>query len=280
MDGIEVSPGSFISPVLSWLNVNHHEIFAAISGFFEVLVEGGVSLLSIAPAPYVIVVLALVAALIAGWKHGLLCLLGLLVCVVLGMWEATIATIALVLIAVIFSIAVGIPLGIVISRRRWLETAARPCLDVAQTLPPWVYLVPAVILFGLGPVPALLSTILYGIAPMVRLTILAMAQVPEERVELGRAVGARKREILTKVELPSALPTLLVGVNQCILLSLAMVVLAGLVGAGGLGSEVTRGLTRMDIGLGVRASLSIVMLAIIMDRVVSGAVPKGYLAVS
>lgn len=278
MNGIEVSPGSFVSPVLSWLNVNYHGIFSTTSDFFRFLMDGGVALLSIAPAPYVIAALALVATLIAGWRRGLLCLMGLLACSVFGMWEATIATIVLVLIAVIFSITLGIPLGIAISRSKWLEAMARPCLDVAQTLPPWVYLVPAVILFGLGAVPALLSTIVYGMAPMVRLTILAMAQVPQDHVELGRAVGARNREILTKIELPSALPTLLVGVNQCILLSLAMVVLAGLVGAGGLGAEVTRGLTRMDFGLGVRAGLSIVMLAIVMDRVFSGAIPENYLA--
>jgi glycine betaine/proline transport system permease protein len=187
-------------------------------------------------------------------------------------------TLALVLISVLFSVMVGIPLGVVSWRKPALRAAIRPCLDIMQTLPPWVYLVPAVILFGLGTVPAILSTIIYGIAPMTRLTMLAMSQIPIERIELGNAVGASKLEILRKIELPSALPTLMIGLNQCILLSLAMVVLAGLVGAGGLGSEVTEGLTRMDFGLGLRASFAIVALAIAMDRVCRGAIPRKYLA--
>lgn len=277
MDNIQISPGSVVAPALSWLNINFHTFFSAVSGFFDFWVSGIVAILSLAPAPYVAVVLTILAGLLAGWRIGILTIAGLALCIVLGMWDATLATIALVLLAVVFSISIGIPLGILISRSERVQAAARPVLDIMQTLPPWVYLVPAVILFGLGTVPALISTIIYGIAPMVRLTILAMSQIPGERIELGKAVGATNSEILRKIELPSALPTLLVGVNQCILLSLAMVVLAGLVGAGGLGSEVTRGLTRLDFGLGLRASLAIVALAIILDRVFRGAIPTVYL---
>jgi glycine betaine/proline transport system permease protein len=139
-------------------------------------------------------------------------------------------------------------------------------LDVMQTLPPWVYLVPAVIIFSLGRVPAIIATMVYGIPPMLRLTTLALDQVPKQLVELGNALGASRQSILWKIELPCAKPTILVGLNQCILLSLAMVVLAGLVGAGGLGAEVTRGLTRMELGLGLRAGLSIVAVALLLDR--------------
>ncbi len=278
MDNFEISPGSIVGPALSWLNVNYHDVFAGIAAFFDLLVSNIVAFLSLGPAPAVAGALALLAMLMAGWRGGALTAVGLAICMLLGMWEATIQTIALVIIAVLFSISFGIPIGILVSRSARLERAVRPILDVMQTMPPWVYLVPAVILFGLGTVPALISTIVYGIAPMVRLTVLAMAQIPKERLELGIAIGARKVDILRKIELPSALPTLLVGVNQCILLSLAMVVLAGLVGAGGLGAEVTRGLTRLDFGLGLRASLAIVALAIIMDRVFRGAIPKIYLA--
>jgi glycine betaine/proline transport system permease protein len=277
VDNIQLSPGSFAAPALSWLNVNYHSVFAAIAAFFDFWVSGIVALLSLAPAPYMACALALLVFFLSGWRIAILTIAGLLVCMVLGMWDATLQTIALVLIAVVFSIGIGIPIGILLSRSERLQAATRPVLDIMQTLPPWVYLVPAVILFGLGTVPALISTIVYGIAPMVRLTILAMTQIPHERIELGQAVGARKFEILRKIELPSALPTLLVGVNQCILLSLAMVVLAGLVGAGGLGAEVTRGLTRLDFGLGLRASLAIVALAIIMDRAFRGAIPTVYL---
>ncbi len=277
MDSFQLSPGSVFGPALSWLNINYHGVFSAVSAFFDFWVSGLVFLLSAAPAPVVAGVVGVIAFGVAGWRIGLLAVVGLLMCSVLGMWEATVETIALVILAVVFSISIGIPIGILLSRSERMQAISRPVLDMMQTLPPWVYLVPAVILFGLGSVPALISTIIYGIAPMVRLTILAMAQIPHERTELGAAIGARKFEILRKIELPSAVPTLLVGVNQCILLSLAMVVLAGLVGAGGLGSEVTRGLTRMEFGLGVRASLAIVILAIVMDRTFRGAIPSMYL---
>ncbi|MEG5264001.1 ABC transporter permease subunit [Pseudomonas sp. JDS28PS106] len=280
MDSIQISPGSVVGPALSWLNVNYHHVFAGIASVFNTGVSGIVSVLTYAPAPYVIGVLALGALALSGWRMGLLTALGLAVCLLMGMWEATTQTIALVIFAVLISISIGIPIGILVSRSRALQSAVRPVLDIMQTLPPWVYLVPAVILFGLGSVPALISTIVYGIAPMVRLTILAMSQIPQERMELGRAMGVTKFGLLKKIELPSAMPTLLVGVNQCILLSLAMVVLAGLVGAGGLGAEVTRGLTRLDFGLGVRASLAIVAVAIIMDRVFRNAIPQVYLSKS
>jgi len=273
----QLSPGALLEPALSWLNVNHAAIFAGIAAFFEALIAIIVALLSAADAPIIMLVLGLGAFWCAGWRMGVLTVAGFGVCLLLGMWPATIQTIALVTLAVVFSIVVGVPVGIGLSRHRRLHAMARPLLDIMQTLPPWVYLVPAVMLFGLGTVPALISTIVYGIAPMVRLTVFAMQQIPRERLELGVALGASRWSCLRKIELPSALPTLLVGVNQCILLSLSMVVLAGLVGAGGLGAEVTRGLTRLDFGLGLRASLAIVALAIIMDRVFRGAMPGIYL---
>ncbi|WP_447785095.1 ABC transporter permease [Pseudomonas germanica] len=274
MSNVLVSPGSVFAPALSWLNINHHDVFANIAAFFNLAVSSIVTLLTMAPSPVVIGVLALAALASSGWRMGVLTGLGLALCAVMGMWVATVQTIALVVLAVVISISLGMPIGILISRSKKLQALTRPVLDIMQTLPPWVYLVPAVILFGLGSVPALISTIIYGIAPMVRLTILAVSQIPQERIELGRAIGATKFDLLRKIELPSALPTLLVGVNQCILLSLAMVVLAGLVGAGGLGAEVTRGLSRLDFGLGLRASLAIVAIAIIMDRVFRNSIPE------
>lgn len=277
MNDFQISPGSVVGPALKWLNVNHHDVFVVISTLFDHAVQAITGLLNLAPAPAIIVALAVVASLLAGWRRGLLTVVGFAICVILGMWTSTVQTISLVTISVFLSISLGIPAGVYLSKRARLQAITRPLLDVMQTLPPWVYLVPAVILFGLGTVPAMISTVVYGLAPMIRLTILAMSQIPHERLELGASIGATKLEILRKVELPSALPTILVGVNQCIMLSLAMVVLAGLVGAGGLGAEVTRGLTRMDFGLGLRASIAIVFLAIIMDRVFRGSIPTIYL---
>lgn len=274
---ITVSPGSAVAPFLSYLNSNFHSVFMAIAQFFDVLISVIVTVLNLASAPVVIGALSVVCALVAGWRVGLMTLGGLACCLALGMWQPAVNTIALIAVAVAFSLSIGIVLGVLLSRSERLKAGARPILDVMQTMPPWVYLVPAVVLFGLGAVPALLATIIFGIPPMIRLTILAMNQIPSNRLELGAAIGARPGEIFWKIELPSALPTLLVGVNQCVLLSLAMVVLAGLVGAGGLGSEVTRGLSRMEFGLGVRASLAIVILALIIDRVCRGTVPARFL---
>lgn len=141
----------------------------------------------------------------------------------------------------------------------------RPLLDIMQTVPPWVYLIPVVMIFSLGKVPALIATVIYGVPPMLRITTLVFKEVPHELIELAQALGASPLQGLTKLEILAARKTLLVGLNQTILLSLAMVVLAGLVGAGGLGAEVTRGLTRMEMGLGLRAGLSIVAVAIFLD---------------
>jgi len=183
-------------------------------------------------------------------------------------------TIALVSVSVLISVLIAFPLGILASRFKRVEAALRPILDMMQTVPPWVYLIPAVIFFSLGRVPAVIATIVYGVPPMLRLTTLALNQVPKEFLELGQAIGASPRSILAKIEIPLATPTLLVGLNQCILLSLAMVVLAGMVGAGGLGAEVTRGLTRMEMGLGLRAGLAIVAVALLFDRLSRGALQR------
>jgi len=277
MSDFSFSPGEWIAPILAWLNIHGHDTFAAISQFFNGCVSALVYVLMFVPAEWTIVLLSGLCCWLMGWKKGILVLAGLVACLMLGMWQATMQTLALVMLAVLFSIMAGVPIGIALSRSARAQAIARPILDVLQTMPPWVYLVPCVILFGMGTVPALISTIVYGIAPMVRLTILAMAQIPRERIELGQAIGAQKSAILLRIELPSALPTLLVGVNQCILLSLSMVVLAGLVGAVGLGTEVTKGLTQMDFGLGLRAGVAVVILAIVMDRVFRGAIPQVYL---
>lgn len=277
MTSLQFSPGALVTPVLSYLNVHYHDAFMVVATVFNDWISAIVSLLSLASPPITIAVLAFAALAVAGWRMGLLCAGGLALCLGFDMWQPTVQTIAVIALAVSFSVLMGIPLGVLLSRSERLRAVARPVLDVMQTMPPWVYLVPAVILFGLGVVPALLSTIIYGIPPMIRLTALAMSQIPESRVELGRAIGASRRAIFWKIELPSAMPTLLVGVNQCVLFSLGMVVLAGLVGAGGLGAEVTRGLSRMEFGLGMRASIAIVALAIVLDRVFRGAIPKKYL---
>jgi glycine betaine/proline transport system permease protein len=261
------SPGAVVAPVIEWLNTNAHGFFNAISVAVEASLDAVEAILVVLPAP---AMAALIVGLVLwrqGLKMGLLAAGCLAVAAFSGLWKETMQTVALVTTSVMIAVAIAFPLGILAARRPRLEAALRPILDLMQTVPPWVYLIPAVMIFSLGKVPAMLATVIYGIPPMLRITTLAFRQVPRELVELGAASGATPFQTLTKIEIPAARKTLLLGLNQCILLSLAMVVLAGLVGAGGLGAEVTRGLTRMEMGLGLRSGLAIVAVAIFLDRI-------------
>lgn len=268
---LRFSPGAYLAPVVDWLNTNFHPVFDALARFVEAVLSALEAVL-LYPPPYVIIlVAAALAALFINVRVAIVAALALGFCLLTGLWTASMQTLALVTVAVIIAVAIAFPLGVAAARYKRLETVLRPVLDIMQTVPPWVYLIPAVMIFSLGRVPAIIATIVYGVPPMLRLTTLAFKQVPKDLLELGQATGASPRSILFKIEIPSATPTLLVGLNQCILLSLAMVVLAGLVGAGGLGAEVTRGLTRMEMGLGLRAGLAIVAVAILLDRLSKGA---------
>ncbi|MCZ0960996.1 ABC transporter permease [Paracoccus benzoatiresistens] len=271
---MDFNPGAVLAPVVDWLNANFHGFFAIITRIIETVLGSIESALLVLPAFAVIAIVVVAGFFAAGLRVAILAGFCLGFCWLAGLWEASMQTIALVVVAVAIAVAVAFPLGILAARRARVEAALRPVLDVMQTVPPWVYLIPAVMIFSLGRVPAIIATIVYGIPPMLRLTTLAFRGVPNDLKELGQAIGAKPRTILWKIELPAALPTLLVGLNQCILLSLAMVVLAGLVGAGGLGAEVTRGLTRMEMGLGLRAGLAIVAVAILVDRLTRGTLER------
>lgn len=268
------SPGAWLAPAVDWLNTNFHPLFAAIAALVEAVVGGVQAALLYPPSIAVVAIVAGLAWLLLGWRMAVLAVVALGFCLLMDLWEESMETIALVTVSVAISVVIAVPLGILAARRPRVEAALRPILDIMQTVPPWVYLIPAVIIFSLGQVPAIMATIVYGIPPMLRLTTLAFKQVPKDLLELGQAIGAAPRAILTKIEVPAAMPTLVVGLNQCILLSLAMVVLAGLVGAGGLGAEVTRGLTRMEMGLGLRAGLAIVAVAILLDRLSRAALQR------
>ena len=268
------SPGAFLAPAIDWLNANLHGLFVLISKVIETSL-GGVESALLAPPAYVLIGLVVILAFfMANLRVAIFAGLMLAFCLFSGLWVASMQTIALVSVSVLISVAIAFPLGVLAARIKRVDAAFLPILNVMQTVPPWVYLIPAVMLFSLGRVPAIIATIVYGIPPMLRLTTLAFKQLPKDLLELGQALGASPRAILLKIELPTAAPTLLVGLNQCILLSLAMVVLAGLVGAGGLGAEVTRGLTRMEMGLGLRAGLAIVAVALLLDRLSRGALQR------
>ncbi|AUX77749.1 MULTISPECIES: ABC transporter permease [Sinorhizobium] len=271
----QFSPGVYLAPAVDWLNANFHPLFALISAVVEAVLSGIEAALLALPSYMLIAIVVLLAFVLVNIRAAILAGAALGFCLIMGLWAASMQTIALVTMAVAISVLIAFPLGILASRVKAFEAAIRPVLDIMQTVPPWVYLIPAVMIFSLGRVPAIIATIVYGIPPMLRLTTLAFNQVPKDLLELGQAIGASPRSILFKIEIPAAKPTLLVGLNQCILLSLAMVVLAGLVGAGGLGAEVTRGLTRMEMGLGLRAGLAIVAVALLLDRLSRGALQRG-----
>ncbi|AEA69959.1 Glycine betaine ABC transporter, permease component [Pseudomonas brassicacearum subsp. brassicacearum NFM421] len=271
---IQFSPGEYLAPAVDWLNANLHGLFSGISLVIEAVL-GAVEGVLLAPHPYVFIGIVFAAAFFfANKRVAVFAALMLAFCLFAGLWVASLQTVALVCVAVLISVTIAFPLGVVAARVKRVDDALMPILNIMQTVPPWVYLIPAVMLFSLGRVPAIIATIVYGIPPMLRLTTLAFKQLPKDLLELGQASGASPKDILFKIELPTAAPTLLVGLNQCILMSLAMVVLAGLVGAGGLGAEVTRGLSRMEMGLGLRAGLGIVAIALLLDRLSRGALQR------
>jgi ABC-type proline/glycine betaine transport system permease subunit len=248
-----------------------------LGGFFDVvaLVFNGLygwldASLSTPPFWAVILVIAAFAYWSKGFVLALGSAVGLLVIVAVGQWTNAMDSLALVILAAVVAIAIAVPLGIWAARSDRVSATLRPVLDFLQTMPAFVYLIPAMLIFGVGPVPGMVATIAFALAPGVRLTELGIRGVDREIVEAGHAFGASPGRILRQIQLPLALPSIMAGVNQVIMLSLSMVVISGMVGAGGLGGQVVQSLSRIDIGLGVEAGLSVVILAMILDRVTSG----------
>ena len=231
-------------------------------------VDGLTRLLQFVPGPLLIL---LIAVGLWFWRRSVwlagFVALALLFIMNQGYWLATLETLSLVAFAAAVSTLLGVPLGIAAAHRPWLYAAMRPVLDLMQTLPTFVYLIPTLVLFGLGVVPGLISTVIFALPAPIRLTHLGVSTVPTALLEAGQAFGATRRQLLWKIELPAAAPSILAGITQCIMLSLSMVVIAALVGAGGLGVPVVRALNTVQIGMGFEAGIAIVLLAVILDRV-------------
>jgi len=241
--------------------------FDALEGFLNLLVDVLEAGLTFLPPLVMVAVFAGLAWLVSNWRIALLTAAGLLLLQGLRLWEDAMLTLALVIAATAVALVVGIPLGIVAAKSRGVETVLRPVLDFMQTMPAFVYLVPAIVLLGLGAAPALVAVVIFAMPPAVRLTMLGLQQVSKETVEAASAFGATGWQTLRKVELPLAMPTIMAGVNQVIMLSLSMVVIAALIGAGGLGEEVYQGLSRLDVGLSFEGGIGIVIIAVILDRI-------------
>ncbi|MBY7907482.1 choline ABC transporter permease subunit [Vibrio fluvialis] len=259
--------GSWMETGVDWLTLHASGFFDAISFLLESIIMVLVDVFKWFPPAVPIVV----TAALAWWLHRSLSLVifiiaALLLILNLGYWQEMLETFVLVFSATTISVLIGVPLGIMAAHRPWMYTVMRPILDLMQTVPTFVYLIPTLVLFGLGIVPGLISTIIFAIAAPIRLTYLGVTRVPEELIEAGKAFGASNMKLLFKVELPAALPSIMAGVTQCIMLSLSMVVIAALVGADGLGKPVIRALNTVNISQGFEAGLAIVLVAIILDR--------------
>ncbi|GGB96572.1 permease [Marinobacterium zhoushanense] len=259
--------GAAMENFVDWLTMHASWLFDAISGSLEWMILNLVTLMQWFPPTVPI----LATAAIAWFWHRSIALVifvtfALLLILNLGYWQEMLETFVLVLAATTLCVLIGVPLGILAAHKPWVYTLLRPILDLMQTIPTFVYLIPTLVLFGLGVVPGLISTIIFAIAAPIRLTYLGIVNVPEELMEAGKAFGATPRKLLFKVELPAAMPQIMAGITQCIMLSLSMVVIAALVGADGLGKPVVRALNTVNISQGFEAGLAIVLVAVILDR--------------
>jgi glycine betaine/proline transport system permease protein len=257
----------WITDFIDWLVEGYRWFFQGIKWPVEVTLIGIQNGLVATPPLVIIAVLALIAWRVSGLKLGGFTIATMVLIGLLGLWEDTMITLAMVFCSVVFCTVVGIPLGIMAGRSDRFEASLRPVLDAMQTTPAFVYLVPIVMLFSIGNVAGVLATIVFALPPIIRLTSLGIRQVHPELVEAALAFGATSWQVLLKVQIPLALPTIMAGLNQTIMMALSMVVIAALIGAGGLGAPVVLGLNTLDIGLATIGGLAIVLMAIVLDRI-------------
>ncbi|WP_142826817.1 ABC transporter permease [Planococcus soli] len=257
-----------------WLLPVTGEFFDSISEGLRTFVDGVTDLLIAAPPELLVLILIIISWKFSGKGLALFALLGSLYLGSVDLWEAAMQTVAIVIVSTLISVIIGIPFGILAATNKTMASVVRPILDFMQTLPSFVYLIPAILLFGLGNVPAVIATFVFATPPAVRMTTLGIQQVPADVVEASKAFGSTKWQLLYKVQLPLALPSIMAGVNQTMMLALSMAVIASMIGAPGLGSVVLEGISTVNVGLGLTGGLGIVVLAIIMDRITQGLVRK------
>ena len=260
----------WIDDRVDWVIVNWDPFFSAINTIILKILGPIEDLLLWIPWWFVVILVVAAALKVVGRNIAGVSLGLMMVMAFLGLFELAMATLALVFTSVLIAVGLGLPLGIVGAKNDMIDAAMRPILDAMQTMPSFVYLIPALMLFGLGKTPAVMATVIYGLPPLIRLTNLGIRQVDPEVVEAAKAFGSTPGQILAKVQLPMALPTIMAGVNQTIMMALAMVVIASMIGAKGLGIEVLNGIARLDVGRGFLGGLGIVIMAIIIDRISQG----------
>lgn len=269
----ELPIGEVADAVVDWLTSSAAFIWDAISWVVRLLIDNATWALTTPPWWAMILVFMGLAFWARGWKFAVFALIGLLVVDSMRLWEETMMTFALAVVATFLAAGIGIPLGILAARNDTVSAAIRPVLDFMQTLPVFVYLVPAMFFFGVGTTPAVVATFVFATPPSVRLTELGIRHVDKEMTEASVAFGARPGQVMRQVQLPLAAPSIVTGINQSIMMALSMVVIAGMVGAGGLGPVVLRGLSSLDVGLAFQGGLAVVFVAIFLDRL-TGAFPR------
>ncbi len=263
----QIPVGEAIVDIINFLRINLAILFDIIRASISGTVEFFYSVLILMPPVLLIAIFALISWKVAKIKVAVFSIVSLALIISMGLWQATIQTLSLVLVATIIALLIGLPLGILKARSKIFCTIIEPVLDIMQTLPSLSYLIPAVLLFRIGEVPGVIATVIFSMPPAIRLTSLGLEQVSKEMVEVGKAFGATSRQLLLKIEIPLAIPSIMMGVNQTIMLAFSMVVIAGFIGAGGLGEVIISGLQRYSLVDAIEAGLSIVFLAIILDRV-------------
>jgi glycine betaine/proline transport system permease protein len=259
---------------VKWITKEGGDIFEFIGNIFRIPLLYLEWLLLNTPWFLVILAIAAIAWRWSNWRLSLGTTVGMFFIGMLGLWAAAMSTLAIVIVATFLAIFIGLPVGIVMSRSDRFEGIMRSILDIMQTMPSFVYLIPTLMLFGLGKVPALISTVIYAIPPVTRLTNLGIRQVPTEMLEAGHAFGSTTWQLLFKVQLPLALPAIMAGINQTVMMALGMVVICSMIGAGGLGDEVLIGINQLKVGRGFSGGISIVILAIIIDRLTQSSMAK------
>lgn len=257
----------WIDHFVDWLTVTFAVIFDTITISLEGIVEGLYHVLTFIPSYIFILLICLIAWKLATKGIALFAIIGLFLIDNLGYWDGMLETLSLVLTAVFITVIVGIPMGIWASQKNTVKQIITPILDFMQTMPAFVYLIPAIFFFSIGVVPGVVASVIFAIPPTIRLTILGIQQVPADIIEATDAFGSTTSQRLLKVQLPLAMPTIMAGINQSIMLSLSMVVIASMVGSPGLGADVYRAVTQIQIGKGFEAGLAIVVMAIILDRI-------------
>lgn len=262
--------GAGFEVIVDYLRVAWSVLFSGIRDFIEVIIDAVEFALSYPPFWVVAIIVAIVAYKRCGKGMAVFSLIGILFIESIYLWQATVSTLSLIFTATAIALIIGIPLGILAASFNPINTVLRPILDLMQTMPAFVYLIPSVLFFRIGPVPAVISTIIFAMPPAIRLTNLGIRQVPKDLIEAGKSFGSIWHQMLFKIQLPLAMPTIMAGVNQCIMLSLSMVVIASMIGAGGLGSVVLTGVSTLKVGMAFEGGLAVVVIAIILDRLMQG----------